>query len=170
MSSSPKCSHVTLCASVCTSRSGNISYFITSFFSSSSLLCSSVHLKMFNDASLFLGVPEPPVPECQCLWCSWMLREVQWTWGECKRPFSSLFSGKLCTAECYKPLKTEYLSIHLHFGLTHNQIAPSLHCNYKTLKEEQWLYSAACSIFVQSVFIVHLRSNLVNINTFLSFT
>lgn len=57
-------------------------------------------LKLLNDAFPVIGVPKSAVPECQCLWCAWVLWEVQWTWGECKAPFSSIFSVELCTEAC----------------------------------------------------------------------
>lgn len=61
----------------------------------------SVHiLKMLSDAFLFIGVPESAVPERQCLWCARVLWKVQWTWGECKVPISSICCVKLWAITC----------------------------------------------------------------------
>lgn len=79
-------------------------------FIDSPILC---FLKMLNDAfPLFIGVPESAVPECQCLWCAWVLWEVQWTWGECKVSTSSIFSVKLCTVAC-KTAKHSFEDLYL---------------------------------------------------------
>lgn len=113
-------------------------------------------LKMLNDAFPVIGVPKSAVPECQCLWCAWVLWEVQWTWGECKVPTSSIFSVKLCTVDCKAVKQSCEDSAFIHL-FTFWPIEDNKVC-FTAIAEQQCIYSAAFWVMAAAPILYHQSS------------